>query len=310
METAFTVIGGLEKNVTYYAKIYAYDNFGNRSASEVARFITESTVEDDGNATPPDPIINDPQNQENGPGIIVTGIAQSGSSIDLYVDGEKMFEGFAEAGEDGRFSGVVVLKEGKHKIHVAAVDNYGNSGINSNTVSVDICSKKEISATLKTGTGNNAFAEDVFNARESEILQRPQIIEVKGTDKDNNIKIMGKGIPNSEIIIFINSEQVLVYRVNVNEDGDWALNHSQNFVALAEGEHEVYALTLDAKSQVKSSLSDIRKFHVSINRLAVILSYFDLPTTLLTIFVLLAGIAVFYIWRLRHNEIKRRRNLV
>ncbi len=317
METAFTVISGLEKNVTYYAKIYAYDNYGNKSASLIAQFDTA----DNGNATPPDPIINNPQNPQGGSGIYISGIAQSDSSIDLYIDGENMFPGFAQTDSEGRFSGTVLLKEGEHKIYAVCIDKNKKSGKPSNITNIRIGSGTENAASSGSSLkGNEEIAiasmvsKDVFNASESAILQRPQIIEIKGIDRENVIKITGKGIPNSEVVVFIHpeqvQEQVLVYRVNVNEDGDWVLNHSQKFVELDEGDHEVYALTLDAKSRFKSGVSDIRKFNVKMNRFAVVLSYFDLPTTLLTIFVLLACIAVFFIWRLRNNEIKRRRTLI
>ena len=107
-----------------------------------------------------------------------------------------------------------------------------------------------------------AIIKDVYKAAESSVLQRPQVIEVKGIDAGNNIKFVGTGVANSEVIVFIHSEQVVAYRVQVDENGGWSLNHSQDNAELAEGGHEVYALTLDAKSQAKSKISDIKKFQV------------------------------------------------
>ena len=76
---------------------------------------------------------------------------------------------------------------------------------------------------------SESVADDVFQAKKSMIMQRPQVIEVKGTDAGNNIQIVGKGIPNSEVVVFIHSEQVLVYRLKVNEDGGWTLESFTEF---------------------------------------------------------------------------------
>jgi hypothetical protein len=159
--------------------------------------------------------------------------------------------------------------------------------------------------TDKAETDEATIIKDVYKAAESLILQRPEVIEVKGIDAGNNIKFVGTGVANSEVIVFIHSEQVIAYRVQVDENGNWSLNHSQDNAELAEGGHEVYALTLDAKSQAKSKISNIKKFQVKVNSLAVFLSYFDLPTTLLTIFVLLMGIVVFIIWRKKQTKINK-----
>ncbi len=312
--TSGTVISGLSEETRYYAKIWAVDSFGNDTTIAESQFITKSTQGGNENVAPFTPILNLPQEPALQEGIIISGISEPGSDIDLYIDGEKIISGFAKSQKsDGKFTCTIKLKKGNYKIYVVSTDSDGNSSKPSKITNVkigsglkDIPASEDISIeTGKAGTDKDTIVKDVFQAMESQILQKPQIIEVKGTDTGNNIRVTGKGIPNSEVVVFIHSEQVLIYRVKVNENGDWALSHSQNFVELAEGDHEVYAITLDAKSQVKSSISEIKQFQVKVNRLAVILSYFDLPTTLLTIFVLLIGIVVFCIWRIRRGKAKK-----
>jgi hypothetical protein len=310
--TAGTIITGLSENTKYYAKIWAVDDFGNQATFLESQFTTKNAQYD--STTPPNtPILNHPSKPANS-GVMVSGIADTNSENDLYVDGELVIAGFAQTQSDGKFNGNIKLDKGEHEIYVISKDSEKNSSKCSNIIKVFIDSGLENDQTSlsvpsiidKAGTDEAAIIKDVYKAAESSILQRPEVIQVKGIDAGNNIKFAGTGVANSEVIVFIHSEQVIAYRVQVDGNGTWSLNHSQDNAELAAGDHEVYALTLDAKSQAKSKISDIKKFQVKINPLAVFLSYFDLPTTLLTIFVLLSGIVVFYIWRRKQAKTNKR----
>ena len=138
----------------------------------------------------------------------------------------------------------------------------------------------------------STLMKDISVAKESVILQIPQVVQVANVSVGNSINFSGTGVPNSEVIVFIHSEQAVVYRTGVDMEGNWEFDHSQDDIELEEGDHEVYVMTLDANSKVKSRASVITKFRVEKNYLAVILSYFDLTTTLLTVLVTLVGIAV------------------
>jgi hypothetical protein len=313
--TAGTIITGLSEGTKYYAKIWAVDTFGNEANVLESEFITKTTLDDSAAISPFAPILNQPSVSTNLSGILISGIADINSDNDLYVDGEIVIPGFAQTQSDGKFNGTLTLEEGKHEIYIMSKDSDGNLSERSNIVTIDIGlgqGNKKTSETISTitdkaGTDEATIIKDVYKAAESLVLQRPQVIEVKGTDAGNNIKFVGTGVANSEVVVFIHSEQVIAYRVNVDANGDWMLSHSQDNAELAEGDHEVYALTLDAKSQSKSRISDIKKFQVKTSPIAVFLSYFDLPTTLLTIFVLLMGIVVFIIWRKKQIKINKRK---
>ncbi len=305
MGTAGTIITGLSEGIKYYACIWAYDSFGNKTTVSNSYFITKLDQDYSVTIPPFTPILHQPPASTTQPGVLISGISESNSEYDFYVDGEIVIPEFAETKSDGKFTGSITLEEGKHGIYVISIDGNGNSSEPSNIVNVEIVPERENLLVLKDipndtekpGTDKEAAIKDVYQAVESLILQRPQIVDVKGINAGNNILFVGKGIPNSEVVVFIHSEQVIAYKVQVNENGDWSLSHSQNNAELAEGDHEVYALTLDAKSQVKSKISDIKKFQVKVSPLAVFFSYFDLPTTLMTIFILLMGIIVLLVWR-------------
>jgi len=114
---------------------------------------------------------------------------------------------------------------------------------------------------------------------------------------DNNIKFSGTGIPNSEIILFIHSDQAITYKIKVSHDGNWDLNHSQSEVELEDGEHKVYGVTLNSPSHIKSPPSSVINFTVKENFITKILSYFDVPTTLLTVFLAIIGVLAIIISR-------------
>ncbi len=122
----------------------------------------------------------------------------------------------------------------------------------------------------------------------------PEVSAVKQSTISNNIQLNGKAIPGSQVAIFIHSDQVVVYSTKVKNDGTWSYLHSQDEVALTPGQHTVFAVTYDPGSRVKSKVSEIKTFVVTKNRLAEFRKYLDLPTTLLTLFVLLLGIV--YLW--------------
>lgn len=145
--------------------------------------------------------------------------------------------------------------------------------------------------------------EDISIARESPILQRPEVLGASSTGLDNVIRFNGTGIPNSEIVVFIHSNQAIVYRTQIDSDGHWELEHSQNEIQLESGDHQIYALTLDSESQVKSAVSDVLEFNVESNTIAVILSYFDLTTTILTIVITTLAIVVFMLGRKSNKQL-------
>jgi len=274
------------------------------------------------------PILDQPQTPSNKTEVQFSGTAEPGSSIELYVGGKTVGLRVRSAQGNGAFTGSVVLGEGEYELAVTATDNSGNISERSDprTVKIDLTVKLiepgqsvvpetpavpqeqvpptatsvalEIPISPEEGaTAGGGIFESVAGAKESPVLQAPQIVQVTGISLGNDITIVGKGIPNSEVIVFLRSDRAVVYRALVGTEGDWNVTHSQNDIELADGEHEVYALTLDPESQIKSQSSTIKKFSVKKNQLAAVLSYFDLTTTLLTVLLALLGVVVLLIGR-------------
>lgn len=135
--------------------------------------------------------------------------------------------------------------------------------------------------------------EDLVRSEESPLLQPPELESVVPDTINNELIFEGKTIPNGEIMIFVHSEQALIYRARADENGDWTFKHSQYEVELSPGTHMAYALTIDRGSNVKSAISDPKEFEVKQNWLAYILSFLNLPTTLLAVLVVTIGMSIY-----------------
>ena len=136
-------------------------------------------------------------------------------------------------------------------------------------------------------------------AKASAMLPPPQVERIEQKTLDNSIRISGKAIPHAKIVLFLHSDQVIFYTVEADDLGRWELKHLQDETELAPGIHTVYAMTFDPGSSVKSRETPVKSFLVEKNRLALILSFFDLQTTLLTLIVLSVAMALFL---LRHQD--------
>jgi hypothetical protein len=194
-----------------------------------------------------------------------------------------------------------------------SVESLNNS--NSNTSS----QKGKINGTINSGrnnSGNNGgsknlslgnvapFAlplfKDLAETRETPLVASPIVATVKKSFGDQSVSFGGKSIPRSKVALFIHSDQVVVYTTEADENGEWNFVHDQNNVELAQGEHTIFAVTYDPGSHVKSKPSVVQTFEVKRNLAAVALSFIDLPTTLLTLLVLL--LAFGYLFRKKQNQ--------
>ena len=146
-----------------------------------------------------------------------------------------------------------------------------------------------ITPTATTIAFTEPALKSLSQARESAVIVKPVIEAVNKSVTGGSITFTGKGIPGSKVALFIHSDQVVVYTTDVNTKGEWSFKHDQNNVELAPGEHSVFAVTYDPGSKVKSKPSLVETFEVKQNMAAVILSYVDLPTTLLTLLACIFG---------------------
>ena len=148
---------------------------------------------------------------------------------------------------------------------------------------------------------SQALLNDLSSTKESGIVKKPEIGNVKKSITENNITFSGTGIPKSKVALFIHSDQVVVYTTEVDENGKWVFSHDQKNIELAPGLHQVFAVTYDPGSKVKSKPSLVETFEVKQNMATVFLSYLDLTTTVLTLIMIL--IFVLYLLSKKKKEV-------
>ena len=116
-------------------------------------------------------------------------------------------------------------------------------------------------------------------------------------------RFSGTTTPNARVAVYLHSSQALIYQTTANEAGVWTAEHSQENTELAEGDHSIYAVMLDAKAGVKSPPSDIRFFSVQKNIWAQLFGYLNLYTTLVALGVL--AISVIWLSFLKRRGVKQ-----
>ena len=138
-------------------------------------------------------------------------------------------------------------------------------------------------------------------SKESPLLAVPKVTSIDRGTVGDTITFAGKTIPNTDVVLFIHSDQVVLYKTHADADGSWSFVHSQKDIELAPGEHTLFAVTYDKDGKIKSKPSALKTFVVVENSWTRFLSYFDLPTTILTIISLFAALA-YLIYRRAHTK--------
>ena len=133
----------------------------------------------------------------------------------------------------------------------------------------------------------------VSESKQVSLLSSPEIdsIDKKTLLSNNDIKITGIGVPNSKVLVFINSSQAVIYEKRLDKFGKWEINHSQDVMPLEEGKHSIFAVTIDEASGIKSMPSRVQDFIIKEDLFSKIAKMINIPTTLMIVFVVLFAFA-------------------
>ncbi len=144
----------------------------------------------------------------------------------------------------------------------------------------------------------------VVRAVETPRLPPPQIVSVAlsevGVTTNDLIRFSGRALPNQEIVVYIHSDQALIYRAKANSAGVWAVEHSQKITELSSGRHTVYAVGLDLANGVKSRPSGVMTFDITKNNLVNLYNQLSLKTTVIAIGTLL--LVMVWLYRIKYIE--------
>ncbi|MCX6778671.1 MAG: Ig-like domain-containing protein, partial [Candidatus Magasanikbacteria bacterium] len=280
---------------------------------------------------PAAPLIFSPKNNDaiSGNEVVIVGGAVPSGVVDVTLGGATYS---APVNTDGAWQLVLPnvnqLSNGFHALTIRATDLAGNISPNTtltlNKVAQIIPAVTAPGVTLLPGavggasgalTGPAALApitltelpippvkliEETAGAVELAALPVPNVSNVQFTvsaNQPNLIAFAGTALPNQDVLVYIHSDQALIYRTRANNVGAWSFAHDQNVTELTPGEHSIYAVAVDTNAQVKSRPSAVSFFTVKKSLWVTIFNLLNLPTTIVTVIIL--SITIFWLYRLK-----------
>lgn len=102
----------------------------------------------------------------------------------------------------------------------------------------------------------------IQTARVIDTMPKPELTAVNklsGGDYD----FVGKGRPGITVVLLLSDQQTAVYSADVDNSGNWKINHSLASFRLNEGNHSVVIFSYDKKLGVKSETAPEQFFKVS-----------------------------------------------
>ncbi|MBI2475072.1 exo-alpha-sialidase [Candidatus Uhrbacteria bacterium] len=131
-------------------------------------------------------------------------------------------------------------------------------------------------------------------------LPTPDIKLASTVYDGRNFVFSGTAIPNSDVVVYIHSDQALIYTSHANGKGDWNVIHSQDATELSKGDHTIYAISIDPIAKIKSAVAPIKIFTVNKSLLVSMFNYLNLRTTIASVLVLL--VCIWWLYRLRKRN--------
>ncbi len=238
------------------------------------------------------------------------GVADALSQVEIVVDGINMFRIYADS--NGSWSFILpssfALGIGEHSFIVRSVGLSGKISKPTNLVlniaALPIAPILPISPGLPSVAPSIPVPAEIVRET-SEAIELPGMPIPKIVNQlavtDDIIKISGTALPDQDVLIYVHSDQALIYRAQADVNGFWEVGHSQSIVELAPGDHSVFAVAYDPVSKVKSRPSLVGLFTVKKNFWVMIYQMFNLQTTLITILILM--LTMMWLYRLQKKTV-------
>ena len=128
----------------------------------------------------------------------------------------------------------------------------------------------------------NTQAIEVPGIQASKVNDINASVPVAGNDV---FTFSGNALPNQDVVVYVHSDQAVIYRAHTNDQGIWKVEHSQNDIELAPGDHTIYAVGVDTQAKIKSRPSAVN-LHVKKNFWVMMFKYLNLQTIIVSLAVL------------------------
>lgn len=145
-----------------------------------------------------------------------------------------------------------------------------------------------------------SIVRENITAVEKPGIPTPLVASIAASTANDVFTFTGTTLPDQDVVVYLHSTQAIMYRTHSDNEGVWRVDHSQDTLELAPGEHTVFAVLVDPVANIKSLPGQVSVFTVNTNFWVMIFNYLNLQTTLITIFVLL--IVFFWLYRIRNRR--------
>lgn len=229
---------------------------------------------------------------------VLIGVSEPLSQIEITLDGKNKF--IAAANADGawqfKLPADFALKEGAHSFALIAIDQAGNKSAETILDLNKVVLPEAISAPLPAAPIVRENAEAVELAG----VPIPTVANINTAAANDVFTFTGTALPNQYVIVYVHSDQALIYNTKANDKGVWKISHSQDLVELSPGEHTIFAVAVDPSAKVKSQPSPISTFTVSKNFWVSLFDRLNLQTTAISLTAIL--LTMFWLYRIKKRE--------
>jgi len=273
------------------------------------------------------PIILSPSNNESVTETTPTlvGVATPLAQVEITLDNRNKF--IAQTNIDGawqfRLPSSFALRNGTHTFTARTIDTAGNiSGstslaLNKISAVTPIVPTPGVPGVTPTTPGTvptvpgapvviapvppASLIRENTEAVELPGIPVPKVTNINTVVANDTFSFTGTALPNQDVIVYIHSDQALIYRTRTDNKGIWNVNHSQITTELTPGDHTIYAVAVDPAAKVKSRPSAVAMFTVERNFWVMMFNYLNLQTTIITLGIL--GFVILWLYRIRKKEL-------
>lgn len=153
----------------------------------------------------------------------------------------------------------------------------------SNLRPIDILSQNLI----KTETG-------IQTARIVNSMPKPELSNVRKM-KGGDYMFIGKGLPNSSVVLLLSDISTVVYTADVDRNGDWQIRHQQKNLKLNDGNHSIIVFGYDHGLGVRSEAAPEQFFKVASSWPDVLIKNFDLVVNWSVVIIVLIGVFLVFL---------------
>ena len=139
--------------------------------------------------------------------------------------------------------------------------------------------------------------EQEIGIQSANLVQNLLVPELEGVTKTvrENYIFEGVGEPSTSVVLLISDVHTAVYTADVDEDGAWEVEHSQELFELNEGNHLISAFTYNADSGTRSDFSSEQYFKVESTWIDRLVTNFDTLANWAIVAVVSVGVFLIFL---------------